>query len=174
MDTLELTDSFLQEAQAVMGCDPDIPMHYRILCKLNQENELDTAKRFLEANRALFQGRYAYLVLQSAVEMCLNLVADENGTVYRDSQTLPKEHIYRPAPAETECIAYLSGTVPTRACPNSLTSMNILRIWNRIARISAASGLISRRSEHCLTSIADASAASAVQDQNNDRTRYES
>ncbi len=55
VDTLELTDSFLQEAQAVMGCDPDIPMHYRILCKLNQENELDTAKRFLEANRALFR-----------------------------------------------------------------------------------------------------------------------
>lgn len=107
VDTLELTDSFLQEAQAVMGCDPDIPMHYRILCKLNQENELDTAKRFLEANRALFQGRYAYLVPQSAVEMCLNLVADENGAVYRDSQTLPKEHIYRSAPAETEYIAYL-------------------------------------------------------------------
>lgn len=107
MDYLDLTDEFLQDAQKVMSYNPDIPFQYRILGKLNFDDDLYNAKRFIEANKDLFHDEYAYLILDSAVEHCLDIVIDENGVVYNDSDDIPKEHIYKPAPIEMEYIEYL-------------------------------------------------------------------
>lgn len=63
MDYLDLTDEFLQDAQKVMSYNPDIPFQYRILGKLNFDDDLYNAKRFLEANKDLFHDEYAYLIL---------------------------------------------------------------------------------------------------------------
>ena len=106
MDYLDLTDEFLQDAQKVMSYNPDIPFQYRILGKLNFDDDLCNAKRFIEANKDLFHDEYAYLILDSAVEHCLDIVIDENGVVYV-SDDIPKEHIYKPAPIEMEYIEYL-------------------------------------------------------------------
>ena len=107
MNYLDLTDEFLQDAQKVMSYNPDIPFQYRILGKLNSDNDLYNAKRFIEANKDLFHDEYAYLILESAVELCLGIVIDENGVVYNVSDDIPKEHIYKPAPIEMEYIEYL-------------------------------------------------------------------
>ena len=107
MDYLDLTDEFLQDAQKVMSYNPDIPFQYRILGKLNFDDDLYNAKRFIEANKELFNDEYAYLILDSAVEHCLGIVIDENGVVYNVSDATSKEHIYKPAPIEMEYIEYL-------------------------------------------------------------------
>ena len=111
MDYLDLTDDFLKEAEQTMSYDPNIPLQYRIIGKLNDNSDISTAKRFIEANIDNLQDKYAYLVLDSAVEMCLNIVIDENGLIY-DSESIPKHdlskgHIYKPAPIELEYIEYL-------------------------------------------------------------------
>lgn len=62
--------------------------------------------RFIEANRELFNDEYTYLMLDSAVEMCLNIVVDENGKIVSLSDIL-KNRIYKPAPIELEYIEYL-------------------------------------------------------------------
>ena len=46
MDYLDLTDEFLQDAQKVMSYNSDIPFQYRILGKLNFDDDLYNAKRF--------------------------------------------------------------------------------------------------------------------------------
>ena len=106
MNYLELNAEYIQDAQKVMSYDPKIPLQYRILGKLNADNDFYNAKRFIEANRKLFSDEYAYLVLDSAIEMCLNNVADENGVIY-SSDDLPKCHIYKPTPSALEYIEYL-------------------------------------------------------------------
>ena len=106
MDYLELSEEFLQDAQNFMSYDADIPFHYRILGKLNFNDDFYNAKRFIEANEELFNDEYAYLVLDSAVEMCLSVVTDENGVVYNTSN-LPKGHIYKPSQFEMDYIEYL-------------------------------------------------------------------
>ena len=76
MDYLELSEEFLQDAQNFMSYDADIPFHYRVLGKLNFNDDIYNAKRFIEANKELFNDEYAYLVLDSAVEMCLSVVME--------------------------------------------------------------------------------------------------
>ena len=108
MDYLDLTDDFLKEAEQTMSYDPNIPLQYRIIAKLN-DSDISAAKRFIEANIDDLQDKYAYLVLESAVELCLNIVIDENGVIY-DKETkhnLSKGHIYKPAPIELKYIEYL-------------------------------------------------------------------
>ena len=110
MDYLDLSDDFLKAAEETMSYDPNIPLQYRIIAKLN-DSDISTAKRFIEANIDNLQDKYSYLVLDSAVEMCLNIVIDENGLIY-DSESIPKHdlskgHIYKPAPIELEYIEYL-------------------------------------------------------------------
>lgn len=106
MELLDLDEEFLKDVHEVMSYDPSIPLHYRILGKLNYIDDLHNCMRFIEANRDLFTDEYAYLVLDSAVEMCLNIVVDENGEIFHDSD-IPKNHIYKPAPIELEYIEYL-------------------------------------------------------------------
>ena len=94
MDYLDLTDDFLKETEQTMSYDPNIPLQYRIIGKLNDNSDISTAKRFIEANKDVFQDKYSYLVLDSAVEMCLNIVIDENGglgiVTYKDPFTFER------------------------------------------------------------------------------------
>ena len=106
MDYLDLNAEYLQDAQNVMSFNPDIPLQYRILGKLNMDNDIHNAKRFIEANKDLFHDEYAYLILDSAVEMCLDIVIDENGVIF-DTSYIPKNHIHKPAPIMLEYIEYL-------------------------------------------------------------------
>ncbi len=106
MDLLDLDDEVLKDVQKVMRYDSSIPLHYRILGKLNYNDDLRNCIRFIEANRSLFTDEYAYLMLESAVEMCLNTVVNENGELFHRSD-LPKNHTYKPAPMELEYIEYL-------------------------------------------------------------------
>lgn len=106
MDYLDLNAEYLQDAQNVMSFNPNIPLQYRILGKLNMDNDIHNSKRFIEANNELFQDEYAYLILDSAVEICLDIVIDENGVIYGTSN-IPKNHTYKPAPIMMEYIEYL-------------------------------------------------------------------
>ncbi len=106
MDYLDLNAEYLQDAQNIMSFNPNIPLQYRILGKLNMDNDIHNSKRFIEANRELFHDEYAYLILDSAVESCLDIVIDENGVIY-DISDIPKNHIYKPAPIKMEYIEYL-------------------------------------------------------------------
>ena len=106
MDLLDLDDEVLKDVHKVMSYDSSIPLHYRILGKLNDIGDLHNCMRFIEANRELFNDEYAYLMLDSAVEMCLNIVIDENGEIVSRSGFL-KNRIYKPAPIELEYIEYL-------------------------------------------------------------------
>ena len=106
MDLLDLDYEVLKDVQKVMSYDPSIPLHYRILGKLNYNDDLRNCIRFIEANRSLFTDEYAYLMLESAVELCLNTVVNENGEIFNISD-IPKNHTYRPAPMEMEYIEYL-------------------------------------------------------------------
>lgn len=106
MNLLDLDDEVLNDVHKVMSYDSSIPLHYRILGKLNYIDDLHNCMRFIEANRELFNDEYTYLMLDSAVEMCLNIVVDENGKIFSLSDIL-KNHIYKPAPIELEYIEYL-------------------------------------------------------------------
>ena len=66
MDYLELSEEFLQDAQNFMSYDADIPFHYRILGKLNFNDDFYNAKRFIEANEELFNDYKS--VLQEMVQ----------------------------------------------------------------------------------------------------------
>ena len=107
MDFLNLTNEFLQDAQKAYSYNPDIPMQYRIIATMTSNNDFYKAKKFFEANKAHFNDEYAYLILDSAIEMCLNIVIDENGVIYDNEANMSKEHIYKPAPVEMEYIEYL-------------------------------------------------------------------
>lgn len=106
MDLLDLDKEVLKDVHKVMTYDSSIPLHYRILGQLNSIDDLHNCMRFIEANRNLFTDEYSYLMLDLAVEMCLNIVVDENGLIYNTS-VIPKNHIYKPAPIELEYIEYL-------------------------------------------------------------------
>lgn len=106
MDLLDIDEEVLKDVHKVMGYDSSIPLHYRILGKLNYIDDLHNCMRFIEANRDLFTDEYAYLMLDSAVEMCLGIVVDENGKIFNHSY-IPKNHIYKPAPIELKYIEYL-------------------------------------------------------------------
>jgi len=107
MDFLNLTNEFLQDAQKAYSYNPDIPMQYHIIATMTYNNDFYTAKKFFEANKAHFYDEYAYLILDNAIEMCLNIVIDENGVIYDNEANMSKEHIYKPAPVEMEYIEYL-------------------------------------------------------------------
>ncbi len=107
MNFLDFSGEFLQEAQKVYSYNPNIPLQYRIVALLNRAYDYNTAKRFMEANKDYFQDKYVYLLLDSAIELCFDIVIDENGTLYDDIKDFSKEHIYRPTPETLDYIEFL-------------------------------------------------------------------
>ena len=107
MDLLDFSDEFLQQAQKVYSYNSDIPLQYRIVALLNRAYDYNTSKRFIEANRDYFQDKYMYLLLDSAIELCVDVVINECGKLFNDSKDLSKSHIYRPTPESLDYIKYL-------------------------------------------------------------------
>ncbi|MBR3679095.1 MAG: hypothetical protein IKL87_02700 [Oscillospiraceae bacterium] len=141
MDLLDLDDEVLKDVQKVMQYDSSIPLHYRILGKLNYNDDLRNCIRFIEANRSLFTDEYAYLMLESAVEMCLNTVVNENGELFHRSD-LPKIILINPLQWNWNTLSIFSKMVQVRFFQNILISMNILKIWRKIVLIKLGFNLI--------------------------------
>lgn len=104
MNYLNLSDDFLKNAEQYCTYDPDIPFPFRVLAKLLMESRFSDARRLMEENPDAFTGEYSWMPLDSAVEMCLNQVQDENGILL---ETLNEQHVYRPVPDAVDFIAYL-------------------------------------------------------------------
>lgn len=71
------------------------------------DNDYETMKRLIEANPAEFENDYNYLLLDFAVEGCIDRVIDENGTCCLTPNQLIKGHRYTPVPEVTAFIEYL-------------------------------------------------------------------
>ncbi len=104
MNYLNLSSDFLKDVEQYCAYDESIPFHYRVIAKLLSENNYDIAKQIIEANLNEFTDNYSYLILDFAIEMCLNIVTDENGIIYANEYSMTKEHIYKPT---TETIAFI-------------------------------------------------------------------
>lgn len=107
MNFLDFSDSFMKEAENYGSYDLNIPIQYRVIFKLLDDGDYTYARSVLESNPENFTGEYSYLILDTAIEMCLNRVIDENNTRYDDEQHMIKEHTYRPEPDSVEFIGYL-------------------------------------------------------------------
>lgn len=107
MDYLDLSTELLNDAQNIYGYNSDIPLQYRIIAALNRKHDYCNAKKFIDTNKAYFQDEYAYLLLDSAIEMCLDIVIDTNGMLYNDEINMSKGQIYKPTPDTLEYIEYL-------------------------------------------------------------------
>lgn len=107
MDYLDLSTEFLNDVKKVYDYNSDIPLQYRIVAALNSKHDYCNAKKFIDTNKAYFQNEYAYLLLDSAIEMCLNVVVDENGMLYDDKINMSEGHKYKPTPDTLEYIEYL-------------------------------------------------------------------
>lgn len=107
MDYLDLSTEFLNDIKNVYGYNSDIPLQYRIVAALNSKHDYCNAKNFIDTNKEYFQNEYMYLLLDSAIEMCLNVVVDENGMLCDDKINMSKDQIYKPTPDTLEYIEYL-------------------------------------------------------------------
>lgn len=94
MNYLNLSGEFLKNAEQCCAYDPDIPFPFRVLAKLLMESRFSDARRLMEENSDAFTGAYSWMPLDSAVEICLNQVQDEDG-------------VYRPVPDVVDFVAYL-------------------------------------------------------------------
>ncbi len=94
MNYLNLSDDFLKAAEQYCTYDPNIPFPFRVLAKLLAKSRFSDARRLMEENPDAFTGEYSWMPLDSAIEMCLNQVQDENG-------------MYYPVPDAVDFIAYL-------------------------------------------------------------------
>lgn len=56
-----------------LSYDERIPMHYRALAKLLNNSDFDKAKNLIQLNSNEFSDEYHYMVLDMAVESCLNV-----------------------------------------------------------------------------------------------------
>ncbi|MBQ7003483.1 MAG: hypothetical protein IJN57_05900 [Oscillospiraceae bacterium] len=94
MNYLNLSGEFLKDAEQYCTYDPDISFPFRVLAKLLMESRFTDAIRLMDANPDAFTGTYSWMPLDSAVEMCLNQVQEEDG-------------VYRPVQDAVHFIAYL-------------------------------------------------------------------
>lgn len=129
MNFLELSDEFLKEAEKYCSYDEKIPFQYLIICKLLDNNDYCTAKKFIEANKAYFENEYNYLLLDFAVENSINTVVDEDGNVCDTVRS--SSHIYRPTPETVSFIEYL---LANGADPNLPKNFNQMEHINDLER----------------------------------------
>lgn len=95
MEFCGLSDEFLEDAKRVGSYDPNTPFQFRVMAKALMENDYDTARKLLEANPTEFEGDYGYMVLDDAVEMCLNTTVEQsvNGRCIKKPTTETVEFI---------------------------------------------------------------------------------
>ncbi len=96
MNLLNLSDEFLNEAKKWCSYDNNIPLQYRIIAKLLNDSNYSSAKKFIEINKDCFKNEYSYLLLDFAVESCINTVVNEDEDICNAKKS--NKHIYRPAP----------------------------------------------------------------------------
>lgn len=115
MNFLGLSDAFLKDSERYCTYDENIPFQYRVIAKLSFDNDYETMKRLIEANPTEFENDYNYLLLDFAVEGCIDRVIDENGTFCHMPNQLIKGHRYTPVP---EVIAFIEYLLKNGANPN--------------------------------------------------------
>ena len=120
MDYCGLSDEFLEEVRRVGTYDPDMPFQFWVMGKVLMGNDYDTARRLLEANKDEFGGEYGYLVLDLAVEMCVNITADH---------IVDGRCVKRPVPETIDFIKYL---LDNGADPNLPKQFNQLEHINDV------------------------------------------
>lgn len=98
MDFCGLSEEFLEDAKRYGTYDPNIPFQFRVMAKVLMKNDYDTARRLLEANKGEFEGKYSYMVLDDAVEMCLNITIEHN---------IDGRSVKKPIPETVDFIEYL-------------------------------------------------------------------
>ncbi|MCM1500164.1 MAG: hypothetical protein NC124_17010 [Clostridium sp.] len=121
MDFLGLSDAFLKDSERYCTYDENIPFQYRVIAKLLSEDNYEQAKKLMEANSTEFKNDYNYLLLEFAVENCLGIVIDENGTRCQALSQLKKGHRYTPAP---EAIAFIEYLLKNGANPHLPENFN--------------------------------------------------
>lgn len=98
MDFCGLSEEFLEGAKRYGAFDPDMPFQFRVMSKVLADNDYVAARALLEANKGEFDGEYGYLVLDTAVEMCLNVTTEH---------IVDGRRVKRPVPETVEFIKYL-------------------------------------------------------------------
>lgn len=98
MDFCGLSEEFLEDAKRYGTCDPNIPFQFRVMSKVLSNNDYKTARKLLEAYPGEFEGEYAYLILDLAVEMCLQITVD---------RIVDGQRVKIPVPETVEFIEYL-------------------------------------------------------------------
>ncbi|MDE7399316.1 MAG: hypothetical protein K2N06_07280 [Oscillospiraceae bacterium] len=98
MNFCGLSEKFLEDAKRIGTYDPNMPLQFRVMAKVLMDNDYVTARALLEANRGEFDGEYGYEVLDTAVEMCLNIT---------DEYIVDGRRVKRPVPETVEFIDYL-------------------------------------------------------------------
>ncbi|MBQ8921954.1 MAG: GNAT family N-acetyltransferase [Oscillospiraceae bacterium] len=111
-----ITEDFIRScAHYGIRYAPDAPYCYRVLMKLIYENDWARARQLLEANPQAFADKHRWIVLDTAVGMCLNEVTDRQGNLYRTESGMKKGKTYYPAP---ECIAFIAYLLENGADPH--------------------------------------------------------
>lgn len=121
MDFLGLSDAFLKDSERYCTYDETIPFQYKVIAKLLFEDDYEQAKKLIEANPTEFENDYHYLLLEFAVEDCIDIVIDENGHRCQASSQLIKGHRYTPAP---EAIAFIEYLLKNGANPHLPENFN--------------------------------------------------
>ncbi|MCH5193123.1 MAG: hypothetical protein J1F11_04110 [Oscillospiraceae bacterium] len=107
IDYCGLSDEFLSALKNWCTYDPDIPFQYRVISKLLSENNYDMAKRILEANKGAFNDKYNYMILDTAIEMSINIVADESGQELTVDDYIKGKQNLKPTATTLKFIEYL-------------------------------------------------------------------
>lgn len=107
IDYCGLSDDFLSASKSWCTYDPDIPFQYRVIAKLLYDNNYDMVKRILEANKDAFNDKYNYMILDTAIEMSINIVVDESGQELTEDVYIKGKQNLKPTAATLNFIGYL-------------------------------------------------------------------
>ena len=107
IDYCGLSDEFFSALKGWCTYDPNIPFQYRVITKLLSENNYDMVKKIMEANKDAFNDKYNYIILDTAIEMSINIVVDESGQELTDDDYIKGKQNLKPAAATLNFIEYL-------------------------------------------------------------------
>lgn len=127
MDFCGLSDNFINDAEKCGSYDKNIPLQYRVIMKLLSDKNYSKAKEIISNNKEYFENEYTYLILDTAVEMSLNTVVDENGRLYETGLYLGNNHVFRPTSETVKFIEYLL---------NNCADSNLPKEFNQLKHIT--------------------------------------
>lgn len=107
IDYCGLSDEFFSSLGRWCTYDPEIPFQYRVITKLLNDNNYDMVKRILEANKDAFNDKYNYMILDTAIEMSINIVVDESGKELTDNDYIKGKQNLKPTAETLNFIEYL-------------------------------------------------------------------